>query len=188
MKICTKCGVEKPIERFARNGKNGIHSACKDCAKARAKELRASNLEHYREKDAERYARDRDNRRAANKEYCARTADRRSELERKRYAAESEKIKARNAQYRAENKSKVFAWNGKRRARCDLATPAWADISAIASKYAEAKRLTEQTGVVHHVDHFIPLLGKTASGLHVEANLQVITAAENLKKGASVSP
>lgn len=47
--------------------------------------------------------------------------------------------------------------------------------------YAEARRLTKQTGIDHHVDHIKPL---ASGGEHHPRNLRVITAEENLKKGA----
>jgi 5-methylcytosine-specific restriction endonuclease McrA len=47
--------------------------------------------------------------------------------------------------------------------------------------YAEARRLTKETGIEHHVDHIKPL---AAGGEHHPDNLRVITAEENLKKGA----
>ena len=62
-------------------------------------------------------------------------------------------------------------------------TPAWADVAAIHSIYRECERLTRETGVLHHVDHIVPLQGRRVSGLHVEANLQILTAAENTAKG-----
>jgi 5-methylcytosine-specific restriction endonuclease McrA len=46
--------------------------------------------------------------------------------------------------------------------------------------YIEAERLTEETGIIHHVDHIIPL---SKGGLHHQDNLQVLTATENIKKG-----
>lgn len=46
--------------------------------------------------------------------------------------------------------------------------------------YSEAERKTLETGIIHHVDHKIPL---SAGGLHHQDNLQVITAKENWLKG-----
>lgn len=47
--------------------------------------------------------------------------------------------------------------------------------------YLEAKRLTKDTGIPHHVDHIRPL---AAGGVHHPNNLQVITAKENLSKSS----
>ena len=60
--------------------------------------------------------------------------------------------------------------------------PPWADLDAIKVFYKESHRLTKETGIKHNVDHIIPLNGELVSGLHVHTNLQVITAAENIRK------
>ncbi len=62
------------------------------------------------------------------------------------------------------------------------ATPAWADQKAIEAIYVEAKRLTEATGIAHHVDHMVPLRGRNVCGLHWEANLRPVPAHVNQKK------
>ena len=59
----------------------------------------------------------------------------------------------------------------------------WADRSKVQAFYAEAKRLTDETGIPHHVDHIIPLLGEFVCGLHVHTNLQVLPGSDNIRKG-----
>lgn len=70
----------------------------------------------------------------------------------------------------------------RRRASRVQRTPAWADQDAIREIYARAHLETQRTGVMHHVDHILPLQGLLVSGLHVPANLQILTGSENSKK------
>lgn len=60
--------------------------------------------------------------------------------------------------------------------------PKWVDRKAIRALYAEAVRLTAETGIVHHVDHIVPLQSKLVCGLHVPCNLQVIPGDQNMSK------
>lgn len=69
----------------------------------------------------------------------------------------------------------------RKRAR-SAATPAWADVDVMRAIYRECRRLSRLTGVRHHVDHIVPLTSKQVCGLHNEFNLQVLPAADNLKK------
>lgn len=75
------------------------------------------------------------------------------------------------------------AYVARRRAAKLKATPAWADHAAIAGFYQTADALGMWTGEWHHVDHRVPLQSTQVCGLHVAANLRVISATENHSKG-----
>lgn len=81
------------------------------------------------------------------------------------------------AAWRKANPGKANAGYAKRRATTLQATPIWADITAIKAIYIEASL------VRMHVDHIIPLQGKTVCGLHVHYNLQLLTGSDNSRKG-----
>jgi 5-methylcytosine-specific restriction endonuclease McrA len=83
-----------------------------------------------------------------------------------------------------EQKGKWVAYVTARQQRIKKATPAWTDLTAIKQFYIEAQRLTKETGIPHEVDHIIPIQGKLVSGLHVPANLQILTEKENQIKNA----
>lgn len=64
-------------------------------------------------------------------------------------------------------------------------TPKWTteeQLHKIQELYIEAAKLTSETGILHHVDHIIPLQGEEVSGLHVFHNLQILTDLQNIKK------
>jgi hypothetical protein len=81
-------------------------------------------------------------------------------------------------------KANTLANDAKRRAAKLQRTPPWLDIVQNAEieftyEYCAALR---SIGLNYHVDHIVPLQGKTVSGLHVPWNLQVIPADENIRK------
>lgn len=61
--------------------------------------------------------------------------------------------------------------------------PAWANIEAIKAIYRQSAWASKMSGVKHHVDHYYPLKNDLVCGLHVENNLRIISAFDNLSKG-----
>lgn len=70
------------------------------------------------------------------------------------------------------------------RAILKLATPRWADITAIEQIYAEREKLNQRYPDIapFHVDHIVPICGEYVCGLHVPANLRLISATEKITK------
>jgi hypothetical protein len=85
----------------------------------------------------------------------------------------------RRAEYgrrdREKNAGRIFADNASRRAAKKQRAVQWADREALRFFY-------ECRPAGCHVDHVLPLTGKTVSGLHVETNLQWLPAEANLRK------
>lgn len=84
--------------------------------------------------------------------------------------------KARNKEHFKNNHGMYNARGAKRRAQLLLRIPKWADTVSIKNFYDNCPE-------GYHVDHIIPLQGKTVSGFHVLNNLQYLPALENISKG-----
>ena len=172
-------------------------------AKARKDKWREENIDQERER-LRKYAEEHPDKLRANYlRWKSASPDREKEYNAKRYAANREandarnrewtrknpeKRAAHNAKHRAGNPEKYTAYAAKRRAAKLQRTPPWLTQEhhdQILSKYEERGRLTQETGIEHHVDHIVPLQGENISGLHVPWNLRVITATENLQKSNS---
>lgn len=101
------------------------------------------------------------------------------------HKANPEKRKIIAQKHRRNNLAKDCAKVMRRAASKIQRTPAWLNadqIKEIDAFYIEAQRLSKLTGILHHVDHIVPLRGRQVSGLHVPWNLQVIPAKDNLSK------
>jgi hypothetical protein len=98
-------------------------------------------------------------------------------------AANPEKRKEIALKWRQSNPEKNSAYATVRRTFKRRAVVKWADPMAIRALYLEAKRLTAETGITHHVDHVVPLNHSLVCGLHCESNLQVLPKRDNLSKG-----
>lgn len=83
--------------------------------------------------------------------------------------------------YRTKSKSNAKTYRYRMKKKNQM--PSDADQEQILHFYKEAERLTEETGIIHHVDHIIPV---SKGGLHHQNNLQVLTKNENLKKGNKI--
>lgn len=74
------------------------------------------------------------------------------------------------------NKHYYIGKSSKRKDIIKQATPCWANIDKINAIYNDCPE-------GYHVDHIVPLQGEFVCGLHVEHNMQYLTAKENLIKG-----
>jgi hypothetical protein len=148
-------------------GRYVCDTSCVECASLAAKRRRSDKPEESR---------------AVRRAWRTRNRAQLAENGRLKRLANPLKRKERSAKYAKDNKGKCNAKTACRRAQRKLATPAWADKSAMAAIYEVATLLTQMMGESYHVDHIVPLTSTLVCGLHCEANLQILPRIENLRK------
>ena len=148
----------------------------------------AKNKENQKRLAREWYARNKELAKERAKTWALANPEKRKESVDKWRNNNLDQHNATNRNWNANNKPVKAALEGKRRAAQLQRTPKWlteSDLRMIEAKYSLAAMLTRETGIIHHVDHIIPLQGKKVSGLHVFFNLRVIPGADNIKKSNS---
>lgn len=166
MKTCTRCTCDKSSEAFSRNPRraDGLNSWCREC-------VSEYNRAYVATRSAQAVAR------------VARWRLDNPDARKREYERHADKIKARAKAWLLDNPAKRRLFWANYRARKLKATPAWADKQAIAAVYAACTALNRLLGRgMFHVDHVVPLSHDLVSGLHVEDNLRIVLAAENLAK------
>lgn len=168
---------------YAKRKNAEFYAANPEEQKARAQAWRVANPQRHaaatkawREANAARFKQIHKDWRAANPEHVM--AKRRRNYQESR---DRELSKAR--EWKAANPDACRALAGKRMAAKFRAIPRWANLRKIEQIYADCRTVTNCSGELHHVDHIVPLQGKTVCGLHCEANLQIIPACANQSKG-----
>ena len=155
-KVCGKCSESKQLSDFhkMKSNKDGLHHTCKDCRRIQDRAYYSSNSEKVKA-NVKLYSEN-------NKEKLSAYRKAWAESRPDRTAAQAGKGTALN---RGGSTSEIY------------------DLELCVPFYEEARRLSKETGVLHHVDHIVPL---AKGGLHCQTNLQVLTAVENIQKGDSV--
>lgn len=202
-RVCNKCAREKAIDDFPKqsNCRNGRRPTCKVCmakktaawrtadperAKASQRSVKERNPERWYEKERARAKKYKDSNREKVREAYRRYSTENPHVAREYYLSNRENIIKRSADWAKKNPEKArilsLVCANRRRAAKVKATPAWADSAAIKWFYEMRNVICDSTGMSWHVDHIIPLKNKHVCGLHVEWNLQIIQASDNLSK------
>ena len=175
---CRVCVLER-VKVYAAANRNKVRRYKAEWAKKNPLKVQASRLAN------------KDKRRASIQAWGARNKDKVRLIKARWKKRNPDAVKAENARRRAKNpeyfRAAVRSWarrhptyarikNSIRRAQKLRAMPWWAELEKIAMVYQKAKEWRM------NVDHIVPLQHPAVCGLHVWANLQLLSKAENSSK------
>ena len=188
MKECRVCGDVKPVTEYNKDSKtkDGYRTDCRNCSKKKDREYAAKNREAAKLRAKKWHHENKKRANENSKRWRQENPERLKELSKLWHEENKERVKELNRAWKKANKHKVNANTRMRQAAKLNATPPWLneDHKFMLEEIYELRDLRSQaTGVVHHVDHIVPLRGTTVCGLHVPWNLQVIPATDNIRKG-----
>lgn len=192
--------------------KDGLYSSCKQCHGIRTRNWRSQNAdkakriaEDYYALNADRikkrnraweqanpekvaakgkrkYYSNVEKHRAAALGYLDRNRPLVQQRKRERYWADRPAYLQKQREHKIRNPALFKKHDVIRRCSEKQAKPQWANEFFISEAYRLARLREQVCGGKWHVDHIVPLRGRTVCGLHCEANLQVIPALENQQK------
>lgn len=177
MKICSECKVKKDISEFYKG-----RCYCKKCISMHNKLYYKANSDKVKQSTKEWATSNREKTNAYKKAWAIK--NRESVLQGQKAYKENNKDKI--VEYYLSNKASYIMRSRKREIAKINRTPKWLsekEYSYIKTLYELSNRLSKCLGILHHVDHIIPLQGELVSGLHTPTNLQVIPSKLNLSKG-----
>lgn len=187
IKVCGKCKEPKPLYQFNKNKNRPDGKAwdCKECNRKRCLARFVELPEKYKEASRKNYIDNKDRYLSAAKTWSEKNKEKRSDISRQ-YVLKNPKQRYETSKKHRLNNPGMYAAHFKlRQQRKNMALSGWANLVAMEAIYIECARITKETGIKHHVDHFYPLKSDIVCGLHNEFNLRIIPAKDNLSKGNS---
>ena len=153
--------------------------------KRRAAEWYDKNRDEIIERVRENYYADIDKSRERAREYAA-SHKKEARQRAKKWAIDNpDRKKQSNIAWTEANRDRSNSLKAKYRAAKRQACPPWLNkemLDQIHEIYRLRRQISEATGIVHEVDHIVPLQGGTVCGLHVPWNLRVITKEKNNRR------
>lgn len=156
-----------------------------EAKKQRAAEWYQKNREEVIERVRANYYKDVDASRQRGRDYAAENRQEARDRTKAWVQNNPEKKKAADLKWKKENQHIDHSLKAKYRAARRQACPPWVDdehMARIHEIYRLRREISDRTGVVHEVDHIVPLQGKIVCGLHVWWNLRVIPREENNRR------